>query len=404
MALSDRVEAWWSRFPWAENCANLDQRFLHTKLITVFRGAAALEVFVGHVRNHSFPDYKLVAAPNLIFKLLVASTGYGRQAVMVFFVMSGWLVGGSFLNRVQGHKHEGGALINYAIDRLSRLWIVLIPALLLTLGVGLFLNLVLGQTSVVTWAELSVPNFFGNLVGLQMILLPCFGGNYALWSLANETWYYVLFPLLVIPFMADRPLVWKIIGLTVFWGLIWALPHDIVIYFQIWLVGVCFSRIDISGSRWRALFLFSVFGVFSLVVRWYRFDGSFSYDFLIGLFFAIFLASTKFKVTTPIWLRPWEKMGQILSEFSFSLYVLHVPLVLLLVGVFSGPQANGILDPSKAADWIWFGGFLVFIFGVSYIFYLLFESRTHVFRRYVKGKITDRLGIRRQGGLKHASH
>lgn len=101
---------------------------LHSKLITIFRGVCALEVFLGHMRNQFFPDYKDVVAPSLPFKILVMTTGYGYQSVMLFFVISGWLVGGSFLNRWR----QPNALANYAVDRVSRLWTVFIPSMIYT--------------------------------------------------------------------------------------------------------------------------------------------------------------------------------------------------------------------------------------------------------------------------------
>src|SRR5665213_37380 len=102
--------------------AGFARNFLHSRLLTIFRGLAALEVFLGHTRNQFFPDYKAVAHPSLAFKVLIVLTGYSPQAVILFFVMSGWLVGGTLYNR----RHEKHILLDYIIDRMSRLWVVLI--------------------------------------------------------------------------------------------------------------------------------------------------------------------------------------------------------------------------------------------------------------------------------------
>jgi peptidoglycan/LPS O-acetylase OafA/YrhL len=37
--------------------------------------------------------------------------------------------------------------------------------------------------------------FVGNLAFLQTIAVPIFGTNGPMWSLANEFWYYLIFPL-----------------------------------------------------------------------------------------------------------------------------------------------------------------------------------------------------------------
>ena len=46
--------------------------------------------------------------------------------------------------------------------------------------------------------HLDAATFWGNLVFLQTILVPTYGTNALLWSLANEFWYYMLFPLLAV--------------------------------------------------------------------------------------------------------------------------------------------------------------------------------------------------------------
>ena len=91
------------------------------------RGFSALLVCAGHLRNVALVDYGELPDPGLFVKFLYLLTGLGHQAVMVFFVLSGFLVGGSVLKA--GSKFS---VPTYAISRLTRLWIVLLPALILT--------------------------------------------------------------------------------------------------------------------------------------------------------------------------------------------------------------------------------------------------------------------------------
>lgn len=60
-------------------------------------------------------------------------SGEWTRAVVVFFLLSGWLVGGSLLNKAT----REGAFKDYAIDRMTRLWIVLMPTFILILGLGI---------------------------------------------------------------------------------------------------------------------------------------------------------------------------------------------------------------------------------------------------------------------------
>lgn len=69
----------------------IDGRNLWFDLI---RGCSALLVCLGHLRNTMFVDYSALIHPNIAIKVFYAVTSLGHQAVMVFFVLSGYFVGG----------------------------------------------------------------------------------------------------------------------------------------------------------------------------------------------------------------------------------------------------------------------------------------------------------------------
>jgi hypothetical protein len=78
-----------------------------------------------------------------------------------------------------------------------------------------------------------------------------------LWSLANETWYYVLFPLLMALFSVRNKAA-RVASGAAFVLLVALLPGELVGYFSIWLLGVAFSRIQINcgaGARFGWLVL-----------------------------------------------------------------------------------------------------------------------------------------------------
>jgi len=84
-----------------------------------------------------FPD---VSNKSVAARVFYAATGIGHLAVMVFFVLSGYLVGGRLLAR---YCSGNASIPRYLLDRFTRLYIVLIPALLITalfdrIGVGAF--------------------------------------------------------------------------------------------------------------------------------------------------------------------------------------------------------------------------------------------------------------------------
>jgi peptidoglycan/LPS O-acetylase OafA/YrhL len=88
------------------------------------RGLAALLVAMGHLRGFVFVDFPTLEHPGLVWSVFYFATGFGHQAVMAFFVLSGFLVGGTVVSRTEAGQWSWS---DYAITRMTRLWIVLLP-------------------------------------------------------------------------------------------------------------------------------------------------------------------------------------------------------------------------------------------------------------------------------------
>jgi peptidoglycan/LPS O-acetylase OafA/YrhL len=184
---------------------------LHLDLI---RGLAALVVFGGHLEMICSGHTETAAAgetANLIVHPYNA-TGLAHAAVVVFFVLSGYLVGGSVLRDL---KRNAFSWSKYAMRRLARLWTVAIPALLLGTVFDAISLSAFSKTRVLSHAEITsglagthgVVQFLRYLCFLQSINrlnIPHFGTDWALWSLSNEFWYYALFPILVVGIFGTR--------------------------------------------------------------------------------------------------------------------------------------------------------------------------------------------------------
>jgi peptidoglycan/LPS O-acetylase OafA/YrhL len=362
----------------------------HSVLISMLRGVAAIEVAAAHLRSATYPGMRSVAEPSIWFEGFAFSTGFAHQAVLVFFIISGWLVGGSLLNRI-GHP---GAIAGYAIDRLTRLWTVLIPTFLLTLAFGLGAGVISSQGIAYTGHEYSVAAFAGNLLGLQTIFVDNFGGNFSLWSLANETWYYVLFPLLVVVFSARGKSMRLAFGVLLIL-LLATLPYALTLFFSVWLLGVGFSRIRIDCSHTlRAAWLVLLVGV----SVYYRLAGitddlmpaSFLQDLVCSLVFLVFLSSMQFKAPDSRLVRQIARVGNFFANFSFSLYVLHVPLIDLLQ--YWGKRQFGLvqLSPAVPLHFAIYCAMLALLLVASYLSYCLFEAQTYRIRRLVKRLLLER--------------
>ena len=195
---------------------------------------------------------------------------------MVFFVLSGYFISASVLrDRVTGRW----SWTKYSVSRLTRLYLVLVPGLLLTIlfdGLGLifFPDSPVYSGAVRGWHHdffavadrLSVVTFMGNLMFLQTVVVPSLGSNEPLWSLSYEFWYYVLFPLGCLAF-AQRTQVWaRVACLVVCAILLGLLGKSISLYFPVWLLGTAIvlippiPRLTRTWTRTAVAVAVSLFG------------------------------------------------------------------------------------------------------------------------------------------------
>lgn len=346
------------------------------------RGLAAIVVAAGHLRNHMLPDYKAVAEPHVWFKGVAFVAGFGGFAVVVFFAISGWLVGGKLVKTIRDPSN----LLKYAVDRITRLWIVLLPVFLIQMlaagGSKYFFGS--GPYSPAGGVEL-----VGNLFGLQTILIPQFAGNYPLWSLANETVYYTLFPLLLLTMTSTYPIWQRILAAALFAayaGLVVAADWRIIAYSVLWLSGAFASHVVLSRS-WAIAFGVA-FAIVLVGCRIMRIDYNLVADLTIALLFVATLSGLEtLKAGTPQ--RALAQAGWLLASFSFTLYVIHVPIIQFME--FLLPNFKRLADPQTANGLMVYGGALIIILIAAHLFSSLTERHTGSVRRFVTQKVSPAL-------------
>ena len=360
------------------------------------RGIAALAVCACHLRAFQFITFSQVQEPSVLNRLFYLATGYGRQAVMVFFVLSGYLIAGSVADSLGNGRWTWSG---YALRRLTRLWLVLIPALLLTVvwdGLGgyfsggrgydgQFANILHSGPTVMQPLAGGLLVFGGNVAFLQTIACPAFGTNSPLWSLANEFWYYVLFPLgcLALHPGRTRPIRLVCAVLCALVGL--ALPTGLLIGFGVWLLGYgvhvlmqlssCVRMLAsrLAFSAFVVLFLGSLVGV--------RSQATAGGDFMVGLAFAGMLPFLICHVPAARWYR---RVSMALSEFSYTLYVVHFPFLAFLFFSFRLPQKS----PPSFASYLCFFGLLDLTMAYAACIWWLFEKRTDVVRNWIGSRFS----------------
>jgi len=272
---------------------------------------------------------------------MVASAGH--QAVIIFFVLSGYFISNSVINSIRKQTWSWKV---YLMNRFTRLYIVLIPALLLgaiwdQTGIHYF-----GHTGVYDGLpedqyildysskdHLVWQDFFGSLFYLQGILTGHFGSNGPLWSLAYEFWYYILFPCLVLTAVSRKAVYKALYGLLSAFLCIFV-GKQIVLYFLIWALGFAVHMLPVRKFRfdrvWKWLLPIFVMAPF-FGNRFIPF-GSFIADLVIAVAFAawIYYMKCSMQNSQPSpHLSVWAKR---LAGFSYTTYLTHFPLLVWIHG------------------------------------------------------------------------
>jgi peptidoglycan/LPS O-acetylase OafA/YrhL len=356
------------------------------------RALAALAVFAGHARSVLFVDYAELAAPGLVERGFYFATGLGHQAVLVFFVLSGLFIG-----RAVRARHASGtwSFQGHLVDRLSRLWIVVLPALALTLVAdalgqrlapalydGSHPSNALGAAS----ARLGFDTLFANALFLQTIAAPTFGSNGALWSLANEFWYYVLFPLALRTVVAPtRPE--RLVCAALALGVAACVGEAILVYFPAWLTGAglawCRPARLGPGSARVALLASAAATLVALVAA--RVWHGLASDYAVALAFAawVYALGSQPRAAAPAGGNA-ARVAVLLAASSFTLYAIHLPLVVLVRALLPlPPEVAWRFVPTPLAL-CGFAGLLLGGLVVAHLVARATEAHTDTLRRRVK--------------------
>ena len=309
------------------------------------RGVSAIIVLTAHVRALIFITFpSSTSKMDLLGRAFYFLTGFSHQAVIVFFVLSGFFiiksVHSSILNNSWSFK-------NYGVNRLTRLWTVLLPALFLTLlwdkiGLNFFPNVLpysgdmKNIPGIYPLFQLGISNFLGNLFFLQTIFVHTFGTNVALWSLANEFWYYLIFPLLYFAFFNYYKPVIRIIFLLSAIGLCFMVGKPVMIYFPVWLAGgvtyLLTKKENIVFLKNKfALILLGVLFIAILIMVRFAFVPLVFNDYTLALVLSFLLYNLSLKKMSS------DKLKEIvvsLSNVSYSVYLTHISFASLVAATF----------------------------------------------------------------------
>lgn len=282
---------------------------------------------------------------------------FSHEAVIVFFVLSGFIIYYSTASRASSWQQ-------YAVARLSRIYSVALPAVLVCVGLALWLGSQPGfdpqrfsnYSPPAVWDTISSLVFLNeswmNEVNLTL--------DNPYWSLNYEVWFYVMFG--AYHFGGTRWRWWLVGAAALIAG------PAILVLLPIWLLGAWLAASGRYASQWsvgRAWLGFLTPIVFIVLINttdsdgliqsylyenvpgFWRLDGSqrFVTDHLIGLALCLHIAAySSLPAAVQGFFARHQGAFASLAGFSFTLYLFHRPMTQLLGAWFPQP-AGAVWSP-----------------------------------------------------------
>ncbi|MEA3084462.1 MAG: hypothetical protein QOC89_2159 [Paraburkholderia sp.] len=343
-------------------------------VIDAMRGFAALLVAYFHCRQvewvgmqsfhqsvgHSF-NLSTIAA------YLTFPIAWGSAGVPIFFVISGYCIhrGGALrLAKNPDYRLDTG---NFWVRRFARIYPVLLAALVLTLALD-WVSLQLPPVNHKI-REIGLQAFLVNLFSLQGVAGHTYGSNGALWTLSLEVQFYAIYPLL---FALRRRLgMTSVLAIVALVNVVSAYVlerHDIQFFTSYWFSWTLGAWIADAKARTAPdappspvwLYVLAA-GFIALGCAAFHFGQYGAFQFwAVGFAFYLYKALERRNADTP-GVRLLSRFG----DFSFSLYLIHLPIFVLLSSILFRSSLQMSIWPSFA--------YMLVAVPVAYVFYRLVE-------------------------------
>lgn len=317
--------------------------------LETLRGLAALYVVIHHARWLLWIGYSNGYLKNpdqfsLLNKMLVYFFSlfiYGHEMVLFFFVLSGFVIHLRYSKNLKSGE-KGFQLQAYLIRRFKRIFPPLVFAITLTFildSVGKYYSYPIYSKDTpfrIVKDNFDLSTLLGNLSFLMNTYVETWGSNFALWSLKFEWWFYMIYPVLFLFLRRSTYLAFLLVTslyVLSFYTQYWPskLANEICGYLLTWWFGVYLAdvytkRVCVTFSQ---ILPFSILIPLMIIVR--PDLSQQTRDTLWGLGFSGVLAGLFYlneRKLLPVF---FDKVSG-LGRFSFSLYITHVPILVLISG------------------------------------------------------------------------
>ncbi|HEY1609075.1 MAG TPA: acyltransferase [Paraburkholderia sp.] len=346
-------------------------------VLDTMRGFAALLVAYFHCRQVTWIGMGAfhhsgarLLEPGSIAAWLTLPIAWGSAGVPIFFVISGYCIHRSGAGRLLANPGYRLDARHFWLRRFVRIYPVLFAALLLTAAADT-LSLSLPPVSHKI-LDIGPHAFLVNLLSLQGVAGKTYGSNGALWTLSIEVQFYAIYPLL---FALRRRIGLNatLIGVALV-NIVSALTlerHDVIVFPSFWfswMLGVWIAEVRLRNPHARIPYgnaLAALLAVAGCVAFHFGQYGAFQ---LWAASFACWLINALG--------RPARASGPLvqglahgfarIGDFSYSLYLIHLPLFVLGASLLFRSSLQASIWPSFA--------FTLAVLPVAWVFYQLFEK------------------------------
>lgn len=272
-------------------------------------------------------------------------TYFGNEAVMAFFVLSGFVIAFVTEQREQ-------TLAVYAAARLARLYSVILPAMLLTVVLDAIGQAINAESYLNAHAVTGGGTVSGYVLSAIMLnqswgMDQHFGSNGAYWSIPYESWYYFIFGAVML-LRGWRRVVFAVAGAAI------AGPK-ILILLPVWLLGVGVyyllkrkpaGQLGLVAAMGSMVLLAAMLWVDFSSLGKSKFMGiapdSLPWKYLIGLCIAVHIYGMSQGAQ---WLRRLFAVSArplaIFSGSTLALYLFHLPVIGVVNAVASSTGHTG---------------------------------------------------------------